>query len=948
MGRQPAALVGRSGELAGLSEAVGVPRDVHGLAILSGDAGIGKTRLLRDLLANAEAGGVTVAVGHCAGQAGAGVPYLPFTEVLAILWSQVPDQVAQAAARHPALGLLLPAAEHPEAAMMGVTGPGRLAEAVHDCLVTVARTRPLLVVFEDVHWADDSSRDVLTLLLTRGFDAPIGMIVSYRSDDLHRRHPLQPTLAVWARLPEVARFHLGPLPDPAMRELVRALKPADEDTVAAIAARAGGNAFFAEELVASGAAVGPDLTRVLQSRFEQLDAPAQRVVRVIAVAGATIRHDLLASVSGLDGEELDAALRTALDHQTLELVPPDGYGFRHALLAEAVLDDMLPGERTRVHRAFAETLTSHPEWAKASQRARHAAASGDIPGAVLASLQAGASAFTMGGYREALRLYETALGWLDDTDERRSEITVLAARAASAAGDAHRAAALLDDRIRHSAPEAPGRSGLLSAYVMLARLAYDEVPDARERAEEAVRLTEGERGRARAEALTALVQALADLELDAEAGDVSEEALFLAEAVDAEDLVTELRTILLSLEGDAIALELEETLLATVRSGSMPGPTLVRAYHRLGAIAQSRGELEKARMRFTAGAAMATQINRPWGPFESACAVRAAAISYELGDWDAALAQLDLPGPPYPQPGYAIQQAHRLLVLTARQLVVEPGLFEQAKPYWTMDPYVAVVSVAPQVELLGREHDLATAIELLAEAVALIDRQWSPREQATIRLAAVLIGVLADHAATADETARRGYLALADAYVLRAEQSATDAQHPPGVESRAWLCRLAAERLRLSWRAARPVSLDDLRVAWQASVEAFDTYGHRYEGTRSRARLAEVLAAAGDLGSAQDLLDIVRDVADRLGSEPVRAMIAAITPRARATSGEELTVRERDVLTLLALGRSNGQIGDQLFISVKTASVHVSHILAKLGARTRGEAVALAREQGLL
>ena len=942
------ALVGRSGELAGLTEAVGLPQAVHGLAILSGDAGIGKTRLLRDLLTAAEDAGVTVAVGHCAGEAGAGVPYLPFTEVLAILWAKAPQQVAEAAARHPALGLLLPALEQPEPAAMGVTGPGRLAEAVHDCLCTVARSLRLLVVFEDVHWADDSSRDVLTLLLTRGFDAPLGMVVSYRSDDLHRRHPLQPTLAVWARLPEVTRLHLDPLPEVAMRELVRALSPADEDTVAAIAARAGGNAFFAEELVASGAAVGPDLSRVLQSRFEQLDPTAQRVVRVIAVAGASISHDLLSSVSGLDGEELDAALRTAVDHHTLELAPPDGYGFRHALVGEAVLDDMLPGERTRVHRAFAETLARHPEWAKASQRARHAAASGDVQGAVRASLEAGASAFAMGGYREALTHYETVLGWLDDADARRSEVTVLAARAAAAAGDVHRAAALLDDRIRHSAPEAPGRPGLLSAYVMLARLAYDAVPDAQERAEEAVRLTEGERGRARAEALTALVQALADRQRDSEATEASEEALSLAEEVSADDLVTELRTILLSLEGGTSALELEATLLATVRSGAMPGPTLVRAYHRLGAIAQSRGELETARTRFTEGAAMAVRINRPWGPFESACAVRAAAISYELGDFDAALAQLDLPGPPFPQPGYAIQQAHRLLVLTARRLRVEPGLFEQGRPYWTMDPYVAVVSVAPQVELLGRDGDLEAAIALLAEAVAVIDRQWSPREQATIRLATVLIGVLADHAASADEATRQRYLALADDYVHRAEQTTTDPQHPPGVESLAWLRRLAAERLRLSWRAAQPVSLEDLRAAWQASVEGFDGYGHCYEETRSRARLAEVLAAAGQVTAAQDLVNEVREVAERLDSEPLRAMIARAVPETHAVGGEELTGREREVLELLALGRSNGQIGAHLFISVKTASVHVSHILAKLGARNRGEAVALARHLGLL
>ena len=948
MPRQPAALVGRSGELAGLTEAVGLPQAIHGRAILSGDAGIGKTRLLRDLMATAEESGILIAVGHCAGQAGAGVPYLPFTELLATLWSQAPDQVAEAAARHPALGLLLPVQEPAATPAIGVTGPGRLAAAVHDCLFTVARSRPLLVVLEDVHWADDSSRDLLTLLLTRGFDAPLGMVVSYRSDDLHRRHPLQPTLAVWARLPEVTRIQLDPLPDPAMRELVRALSTADEETVAAIAARAGGNAFFAEELVASGAAVGPDLARVLQARFEQLDAPARRIVQVIAVAGGRIRHDLLASVSGLDGEDLDAALRTALDHHTLEVAPPDGYGFRHALVGEAVLDDMLPGERARVHRAFAETLSAHPDWAPASQRAGHAAASGDVPGAVLASLEAGAAAFAVGGYREALTLYERVLGWLDETDDRRSGITVLAARAAAAAGDVHRATALLDDRIRHSISEAPDRSGLLSAYVTMARLAYDEVPHALERAEEAVLLTQGERGRARAEALTAHVQALADLRRDLEAADVSEDALAIAEEIEAGDLVTELRTILLSLEGGASAVELEAALLATVGFDAPPSPALVRAYHRLGGIAQSRGELAVARERFVAGAAMAVRINRPWGPFESACAVRAAAISYELGDLDASLEQLNLPGPPYPQPGYAIQQSHHLLVMTARRLTVDPGLFEQVKSYWTLDPFVAVVSLAPQVELLGRDGDLDTAVELFAEAVAVIDRQWSTREQVMIRLASVLTGALADHAATADEATQQRYLHVAEHYGQRAEETTTDPEFPAGAESLAWLRRLAAERLRLAWRATRTVSVQDLRAAWQTSVSTFQSYGHSYEEARSRARLAEVLAATGDLVAAQEQAATVREVADRLDSEPLRAMVAGIVPGTRTNGPEELTGREREVLGLLALGRSNGQIGAQLFISVKTASVHVSHILAKLGARTRGEAVALARERGML
>jgi DNA-binding NarL/FixJ family response regulator len=109
-----------------------------------------------------------------------------------------------------------------------------------------------------------------------------------------------------------------------------------------------------------------------------------------------------------------------------------------------------------------------------------------------------------------------------------------------------------------------------------------------------------------------------------------------------------------------------------------------------------------------------------------------------------------------------------------------------------------------------------------------------------------------------------------------------------------------------------------------------------------------VLAAAGEVAAAQDQVGMVREVAERLDSEPLQAMVAGIVPESHPTTSEELTGREREVLGLLALGRSNGQIGAQLFISVKTASVHVSHIIAKLGARTRGEAVALAREQGLL
>ena len=129
-------------------------------------------------------------------------------------------------------------------------------------------------------------------------------------------------------------------------------------------------------------------------------------------------------------------------------------------------------------------------------------------------------------------------------------------------------------------------------------------------------------------------------------------------------------------------------------------------------------------------------------------------------------------------------------------------------------------------------------------------------------------------------------------------------------------------------------------------VDLFEQYGERYEAARSRWRLAEVLVAAGD-PSADDELRLARETAQALGARPLLAALERLVPRAGRPAGT-LTAREAEVLGLLAEGRSNGEIGRALFISTKTASVHVSNILAKLGAASRGEAVALARASGLL
>jgi DNA-binding CsgD family transcriptional regulator len=157
----------------------------------------------------------------------------------------------------------------------------------------------------------------------------------------------------------------------------------------------------------------------------------------------------------------------------------------------------------------------------------------------------------------------------------------------------------------------------------------------------------------------------------------------------------------------------------------------------------------------------------------------------------------------------------------------------------------------------------------------------------------------------------------------------------------------------LEWLAGEDVDRSQLTQVWQDAVRAFEEYGHVYETARSRARLGAVLQAAGD-PAAGDHLQAALETARRLGAEPLRAEIRAgggvreQASRPAGRLGEQLTPREREILALVALGRSNRQIGAQLFISAKTASVHVSNIIAKLGVSGRGEAVAVARERGLL
>ena len=172
-----------------------------------------------------------------------------------------------------------------------------------------------------------------------------------------------------------------------------------------------------------------------------------------------------------------------------------------------------------------------------------------------------------------------------------------------------------------------------------------------------------------------------------------------------------------------------------------------------------------------------------------------------------------------------------------------------------------------------------------------------------------------------------------------------------GPEGVAWAARLSAEYLRLRWLLGiDPPGEQELVDSWTRALEAFEAYGHRYEVARCQARLAAVLQAAGDQAQARVYADLARAEAKRVGAAPLleelRSLGAGSRSRTASGSSEALTAREHEILG--AQGRSNGEIGKQLFIATKTVSVHVSNILAKLGASTRTEAAAIAQRRGLL
>lgn len=974
--------IGREDELARLTGVLerataGDPRAV----LLAGDAGVGKTRTLTEAAAHATAAGMTVLTGHCVDLGDVGLPYLPFTEILGA--AAADERLAPAFGAHPAVDRLTGRAAETGAA----PDPGsrlQLFEGVAGLLADLADLSPLLLVLEDLHWADQSSRDLLRFLLSRGVlqrPSPGGpprrlaVFASYRADDLHRRHPLRPLLAELIRLPAVDRLELRPMADADVARLVRALRtgPVSDSTVRRIVDSAEGNAFYAEELLAAlpgddtpgSRAMPSGLADLLLIRIEQLSETAQQVLRTAAVAGRSVEHDLLRDAVQLPEEELESALREAVGRQLLLPGDDAAYSFRHALTREAVYADLLPGERVRLHGLFAKLLAADGRSAKsAAERAHHSRESHDLADALTASLEAADHAQRVGAPAEELRHLETALElWAAVDASARPDtggtvgITLRASAAAAHAGEPHRAVQLTRSALARAGADADSELAARVRYTLAGNLMrIDSLNDAFTYSSEALALIPAEPpSYTWVWAAATHVMAARYVGRDEDAERVARQALEIAEGLRLGDAQADLMISLVGMEAHNRRTAPGRDRLRRARelartAGNLP--VEMRALFNLAIGCYESGDLDDCLTWIGDGLDRARRAGLLSSPYALELRYLQSLLLYTLGRWDecarAAAADAELlPAAGGFATGPALYVAlargeHDAAVAGARALL--------DRPFDWMATLVASVVLTDAASLYGDAED---AVRRMRDSVeALTDASGSDRPDVVVRLAALTLAAVAD---AAEESRLSGDSAAAERWAKTAGELLELARGTAdrgedgtrqGPEGLAWLARAEAE-------GARATTGPDVG-AWDRAVTAFG-YGDPYELARCRRRFAEALLVADRREDAAEQARAARDTAVRLGAVPLREALDALIRRGRLSdtpaAGDRiaaLTARESDVLRLLGRGRTNRQIGEELFISGKTASVHVSNILAKLGAASRTEAVAIAYREGLI
>ena len=932
--------VGRVRELEELDRVLDAARAGNGATILvAGEAGIGKTRLGSELARRAQDAGFEVLVGRSLDLVGTEIPYQPFVEALRPLGKRW----------------------HVDAQTRG-SQLGVFEEAL--ALLADRAEAPVLLVLEDLHWADTSTLDLVVFLAHNIEDRPVLLLATYRADDPASNERMRQLAGGVRRSGSALVLELGPLEREELGDLLAAQAdhPLSAPLTDAIAVRSEGNPFFAEELLAAASdesvELPPGLRDLLLQRLARLDHPTQGMLRAAATAGRDVGYPLLRATVDLPDNVLRNSLRQAVENEVLVAdAETSSFRFRHALLAEAIYATILPGEREELHARLAQELARSGA-AGAAELAPHWAAADRPAEALAASVEAARQAETVFGLAEAHAHLERALAlWQAVPDAAElagldlAQLCAWTGELAGRVGAAPRAVELARRAIELVGADDPHRSALL--HVSLGEYLHETgrtfaAISALERAAEIVPAEPP--SPERAYVVGSLAGGLLLAWRHAESLPIATQALALARDVGAGEAEVRALTVIGSDlaylgRGDESLAYFDQALQLAEEIGDHLG--LDRAYVNFTDVLHMLGRSRQSAQLGRAG----LEVMRGYGIHSAVLVANTIEALLAIGEWEeadtlsaAALRDMTANFP------------YMVLMLRA-DVEVGRGDFEAARKH--LEGVLATL----------REDRGQGIYDVFIAELALWERRWTDADRAVrdglaratapgaaqlhVWFCAKGLRAQAELAALArarrDGDAVRSWLTGAEELVTFARRAAAEASAVTP-NARGWLALAEAE-----YQRARNVPQPDL---WSNAAIAWDRVERPPLAAYCRWRQAEALVATGaSRVEASDPLRKAHAIATRIGARPLLRELELLAQRARLDLAppEEspdrsrslentlgLTPREAEVLALVARGYTNREIAEALVISVKTASVHVSHILRKLDAPNRREAAAIA------
>ena len=911
-------VVGRGDELAQLHEALDQAAEGElTVTWVGGEAGIGKTRLIHELGLGARTRGLRVLIGGCAGLDGGEMPYgpilaalrhVPRDELLAMVDSLGPSARAELARVLPELAGGAPPAD----SVASTRSPHlRLFELLLRLLHGLCAKATTLLVLEDMHWADPSTRDFVRYFCVHGACEPVAMVATYRSDELDRHHPLRVLLGELTRSRRVAHIELRRLTRAEVT--VQLAEILDAEPQAAVAEeifdRAQGNPFFAEELLAvsrggPGAELPATLRDALLVRFDGLSEAAREITRAAAVVGRPADHILLRAASETPGGRVAAALREAVGAHVLTPCG-DLLCFRHALVREAVYADLLGVERADLHRRVAAALSRPDGPGDPAELARHWRAAGEPGLALSASVEAGLGAARSYAFNAAIAHFECAIDLWEEAGEARVgagiDLAGLFAHTAEAAwclGDVRRAAAECRRALDAIDPDTdPVRAAAL--FERLGRYSTSEPKAAIACYERALELLPPGPSAQRARVLGSQGLALTYLDRWEESSRRCEEALSVARAAAAPaDEAHAMSTLGMALTFLGRPLEGEpmlRTALAIAVDLGRP-EDVARAHIGLAEVLRYLGRSDAALGIAQEGerAARRAGLEHLFGRYLS---LSAADDLFHLGRWDEADERLRAVDPD------RLERTSRELWLSVSgriavargdavgarsHLLAASALCADGRPEAVPHVYGGLAELALW---LGRPGE---AGRLVADGLRLV----GSTEDALNTPVLLAIGVRAHVEAALPRTAaeRRRARMAATALTMRLKRILGIGEErfcPP--QGRAHMATCAAELTRL-----RPASAGDhvksAAATWARAASAWEAIGHPYQVAYARLREAEALSAGADRADLEGALETARERASRLGAGFLLGeveRIAAAAPGPPVPSGALSSAVER-------------------------------------------------------